>query len=181
MNKIIKLTAILTIAFTTSYGQENVNNFQADNSEIVWQRVFETSLTFEELTEKVKDSGLLDKIEISNNKVSGDLKAIDADFKGAGFTEMGTPMYIARSHITGYTILEFKDGKYRVTLKKIELTQKYSDPLTKQGEITKLEFFGLKNGKNEMTNAFKKSPSLILNHTFAKKFEFKDGQTKDDW
>ena len=177
----MKLIAILTIAFVTSYGQETVNNFQADNSEIVWQRVFETSLTFEELTEKVKDSGLLDKIEISNNKISGDLKAIDADFKGAGFTEMGTPMYISRSHITGYTILEFKDGKYRVTLKKMELTQKYSDPLTKQGEITKLEFFGLKNGKNEMTNAFKKSPSLILNHTFTKKFELKDSQTKDDW
>ena len=150
MKKIIILTFILTAVSATTHGQETVNNFQLDNTEIIWQKVFETKLTFEELKEKVKDSGLLDKIEIGDNKISGDLKPIDADFKGAGFTEMGTPIYISRSHFTGFTIVEFKDGKYRVTLKKIVLTQKYSDPLTKQGEMTKLEFFGLKNGKNEM-------------------------------
>jgi hypothetical protein len=181
MKKIFTLTLLLTILFITSYGQETVNNFQVDNSEIIWQKVFETPLTFEDLTEKVKDSGLLDKMEIGNKKITGDLNAIDANFKGAGFTEMGTPMYISRSHFSGFTILEYKDGKYRLTLKQIELTQKYSDPLTKQGEITKLEFFGLKNGKNEMTSAFKRSPSLILNHTFTNKFDFKDTQSKDDW
>lgn len=181
MKKIFTLTLLLATVFTTSYGQETINNFQVDNSEIIWQKVFETPLNFEILVEKVKDSGLLDKIEIGDNKISGELKAIDADFKGAGFTEMGTPMYISRSHFTGFTILEFKDGKYRLTLKKIVLTQKYSDPLTKQGEKANLEFFGLKGGKNEMTNAFKKSPSLILNHTFLKKFAFKDNQTKNDW
>jgi len=94
---------------------------------------------------------------------------------------MGTPMYLSRKHFTGFTILEFKDGKYRLTLKKIVLTQKYSDPLSKQGEKTNLELYGLKGGKDEMTNAFIKSPSLILNHTFLKKFDFKDSQTKKNW
>lgn len=172
---------VLTLVSATSHGQETVNNFQIANSEIIWQKVFETTLTFEQLKEKIKDSGLLEKIEIGDNKISGDLKQLDADFKGAGFTEMGTPIYISRSHFTGFVILEFKDGKYRATLKKIVLTQKYSDPLTKQGEMTNLEFFGLKNGKNEMTNSFKKSPSLILDYTFTKKFDFKDSPKKDDW
>ena len=134
--------------------------------EITWQKVFETQLTFEKLIEEIKDSGLIDGVEIGDNKMSGELRAIDADFRSAGYTEMGTPMYISRSHFTGFVIFEFKDGKYRVTIKKIVLTQKYTDPLTKQGQMTSLEFFALKNGKNEMTNAFRKSPSLILNHTF---------------
>lgn len=181
MKIIFTLTLLSALVFTTSFGQEIINNFQVENSEIIWQKVFETELTFEALTEKVKDSGILDKIEIGENKISGELKAIDADFKGAGFTEMGTPMYLSRSHFTGFTILEFKDGKYRLTLKKIILTQKYSDPLSKQGEKTNIEIFGLKGGNGEMTNAFKKSPSLIMNHTFLKKFDFKDSQTKKNW
>jgi len=181
MKKILTLKLLMVFVFTTSFGQEYINNFQVYNSEIIWQKVFDIGFTFEELIEKVKDSGLLDKIEIGNNKISGEFKEIDADFKGAGFTEMGTPMYLSRSHFTGFTILEFKDGKYRLTLKKIVLTQKYSDPLSKQGEKTNLELYGLKGGKDEMTNAFIKSPSLILNHTFLKKFDFKDSQTKKNW
>ena len=155
MKKIFTLALLSVLVFTTSFGQEIINIFQVENSEIIWQKEFVTELTFEALTEKEKDSGILDKIEIGENKISGELKAIDVDFKGAGFTEMGTPMYLSRSYFTGFTILEFKDGKYRLKLKKIILTQKYSAPLSKQGE---------------MTNASKKSPSLIMNHTFLKKF-----------
>ena len=44
------------LVLTTSFGQEIINNFQVENSEIIWQKVFETELTFEALTEKVKDS-----------------------------------------------------------------------------------------------------------------------------
>jgi len=181
MKKILTLKLLMAFVFTTAFGQESINNFQVYNSEIIWQKVFETAFTFEDLIEKVKDSGLLDKMEIGNNKISGEFKEIGADFKGAGFTEMGTPMYLSRSHFTGFTILEFKDGKYRLTLKKIVLTQKYSDPLSEQGEKKSLELYGLKSGKDEMTNAFIKSPSLILNHTFLKKFDFKDSQTKKNW
>jgi hypothetical protein len=68
-----------------------------------------------------------------------------------------------------------------VTLKKILLTQKYTDPLTNQGETTQLEFFGLKNNMYEMTNYFKKSPSYILDYTLTKKFDFKDSTIKKEW
>jgi hypothetical protein len=44
------------LVLTTSFGQEIINNFQVENSEIIWQKVFETELSFEALTEKVKDS-----------------------------------------------------------------------------------------------------------------------------
>jgi hypothetical protein len=64
MKIIFTLTLLSALVFTTSFGQEIINNFQVENSEIIWQKVFETELTFEALTEKVKDSGILDKIEI---------------------------------------------------------------------------------------------------------------------
>ena len=69
MKKILTLKLLMVFVFTTSFGQEYINNFQVYNSEIIWQKVFDTGFTFEELIEKVKDSGLLDKIEIGNNKI----------------------------------------------------------------------------------------------------------------
>jgi hypothetical protein len=182
--KIIKklvFSLLLSVMTTISYGQENVNNFIIDNSELVWQKVFETSMTFEELKEKIKDSGLFEKVEISDNKLSGEIKPFSADFNGAGFSEMSAPIYIARSTLSGFIIIEYKENKYRVTLKKILLTQKYTDPLTNQGETTQLEFFGLKNNMYEMTNYFKKSPSYILDYTLTKKFDFKDSTIKKEW
>ena len=171
----------MTLSPFSTLGQETINNFEIEDKQIIWQKVFETQMTFVQLTEKVKDSGLFENVELGDNKVSGDLKDIDADFKGAGYTEMGTPMYVARSHFRAYGIIEFKDRKYRVTLKKIILIQKYDDGLSKQGERTDLGVFALKATKDEMKGPFKKSPSLILNYTFSDKFLFKDTPTKKDW
>ena len=56
MKKIFTLALLSVLVFTTSFGQEIINNFQVENSEIIWQKVFETELSFEALTEKVKNS-----------------------------------------------------------------------------------------------------------------------------
>jgi len=173
---------LLNLIVSATSGQEAVNNFQTDNKEIIWVRVFaDSAISFDKLIGRVKESGLLNNIDVTDNKITGDTKEFDTDFKSAGYSEMSTPMYIARSRINGFLIIEFKDKKYRVVLKKITLTQKYSDPLTMQGGKTSLETFGLKRGKNEFTGVFKKSPSLILNNTFSSKFEFKESKAKKDW
>ena len=178
--KIVCTVFWISFFYGVAYGQDSVNNFQVLQEEIVWQKVFQTKLSFEALAERVKDSGLLDKIELSQNKVSGELKALDADFKGAGFAEMAAPMYIARSHFTGYAVLEYKEGRYRVTLHKILLTQRYSDPLSNQGETNHLEYYAL-NSKKEINKAFQKTSGLILDYTFSKKFDFNAVQPNKEW
>ncbi|HLV50705.1 MAG TPA: hypothetical protein VKY44_01960 [Flavobacterium sp.] len=172
----------LILAFTYNLqAQDSVNNFSSENNKIIWQKVFETNLDFNQLTDKIKESGILEKIEIGENKILGQSKPIEADFKGAGYSEMSTPMYIARSFFDGFVMIEFKDGKYRVTFKNIMLTQKYNDGLSKEGEKTTIETFGLKSGKNEFKGAFTKSPSKILNYTFTKSFDFKSLDKNDNW
>ena len=178
--KLLVFIFLAMLSYTT-WGQDVANNFEIEDKEIIWRKVFETELTFDQLIEKIKDSGLFEKMELGDNKVTGDIREINADFKGAGFSEMGTPMYVVRSHYNAFTTIEFKDGKYRVTLKKIILTQKYDDGLSKQGERTNLDMFALKTTKDEMKGAFKKSPSLILDHTFTDKFLFKNTPSKKDW
>ena len=179
MNKFILIVLLLFVGVSTK-GQVTTNSFEIDNNDITWQKVFDTSLSFQNLVDIIKATGLLKNIEIQKDKIFGDLMPIDADFKGAGYSEMSTPIYVSRSDIGGFFVLEYKEGKYRVTIRKMILTQKYSDGLTELGEKTSLETYGLKKGKNEMTNAFKKSSSEILNYTFNKKFNFK-AEKKNNW
>lgn len=181
MKKILGLLLLCTLFLTKAFGQESVNNFQVVDSEVVWKNIFETTMTFEQLVEKIKESGLLEKIELGENKIMGELKELEPDIVGAGYTKMNAPIYITRSYVSGFTVIEFKEGKYRVILKRILFSQKFSDPLTKQGEKTSLEEMSLKNGKNEFANSFRKMPSEILNYTFLKKFELTENQLKDDW
>jgi hypothetical protein len=97
------------------------------------------------------------------------------------YSEMSIPMYVARNFFTGFVVIEFKEEKYRVTIKKIMLTQKYDDGLSELGEKTTIETFAIKRGKNEMKGAFMKSPSIILDFTFTNAFTFTQVETDDSW
>lgn len=184
----MKRILILILVFATTivvHGQETINNFKIDNNEIVWQKVYDTSmsidtiLTFDQLVTNVKNSLLFEKIEISDNKILGELNQFNALFKEAGYNEMNCPMYIARNHIKCSVILDYKEGKYRVTVKKISLIQAYSDPISEIGQISSLNDFALRKGNTEIKPMFKKAASTILDYTFTKMFRFE--KKNDNW
>lgn len=180
MKKLVFLVGIIFSIALTLKAQEPVNNFILENNKIIWQKVFVTEMYFDELVEKIKESGIFVDPEIGENKILGQTKSIEADFVGAGYREMSTPMYVARSFFEGFVIIDYKDGKYRTTIKNIMLTQKYDDGITEEGEKSKIESFGVKSRKSKMKRGFTKSPSVILDYTFIHEFDFKQ-DTDDDW
>lgn len=180
MKRIIVIVVLLISNVIAVFSQDTINNFTIENNSIVWKKIYETSLSFEQLAEKIKDSGFFIKPDINGNKLYGDLNSIDADYRGAGYSEFGTAICIARSHFHSFGIVEYKEAKYRVTVKNIMLSQKYSDPLTKQGETKNLDFFYLKKNGVEFENSFKKQASIILDFTFKNKFDFTKSST-DSW
>lgn len=91
---------------------------------------------------------------------------------------MNTAVYISRSYLKSFVLIELKDRKYRITLKEMKLAQKYSDGLNEEG--SKLKDYAIKNGKPEFRKSFIKAPSGILNFTFDKVFGIKK-KNKSDW
>lgn len=182
MKRILLLIAlfILSIAFNIK-AQIIVNNFESVSNQTIWQKVYTTELSFKELADNIKHSGFFSNLNIIESSIAGNFKTIDADFKRTGFSEMNTPVYISRSFFEGFIVIDFKDGKYRVTLKNILLTQKYDDAVTEQGERSTLETWSQKNGKNEFKDAFTKIPSKILDYTFSKKFDFNGKKDDKNW
>jgi len=159
-------------------GQSQVtNNFLIEENKVIWQKVFETPLSFRDVVEKVKESGAMTSMEEGDTKIIGDLKPLPADFKGAGYTMMNTAIIVTSSDLLGYVLVEYKDNRYRVTIKNIQLSQKYDDPLSEMGQKTSIEVYAIKKG--EFKNSFLNSISKILDYTFTKTFSVK--KSNDNW
>ncbi len=157
--------------------EQEINNFLIDESKVIWQKVFETPFTFDEIVQKIKEAGMMVNIETTEAKLIGDLKPLKIDYKGAGYSGANTAIIISRSDLLGYVLLEYKENKYRVTVKNMSLCHRYDDPFFKQGELTSMESLSIK--KNEFKSPFKKSPSAIFDYTLTKAFTFKN--STDNW
>lgn len=172
---------ILAIFCFKSYSQElEFDSFKLEDGNFIWQKVYETELSNDDLVKYFKTSGIIKNLDNLKNSITGTIVNLDLDYKGFGNTEMNTAMYISRSYFNSFILIELKDGRYRITLKEMKLVQKYSDGLNEEGEISELKDYAIKNNNSDFKKMFTKSPSGIINYTFAKVFEIKK-KKKSDW
>ena len=178
----MKCTLLLFFTLLTPYfNQTESENFLIESNQVVWQKTYETELSKETLIDKIKTAGKFENVSVSEDKLTAEITDLSIDYKGYGESEMSTPMYLSRSSIKAFCIFEFKDKKYRVTLKNIKFIQKYDDVLTKMGEVTEIEDFALSKKNTEFKNSFLKKPSKILNYTFSKVIELKNDTQNNNW
>ena len=107
----------------------------------------------------------------------GNLKETRADYKPLGYSEMQVPMYVARMDINAYAVIEIKEGRYRITINKIDLIQRYDDALSEKGERSELVTWAV--GNNEFKRAFLKKPVEIYEYTFNNLFKM--DTTQEEW
>ena len=181
MIKRLTLTLTLLIAAFGALAQEAPNtaasNFSVVNNSIVWQKVFTSSLTYNELLKSVIASGVFEKIDTIGHQIAGQSKQFDMDYKGAGFSS--SPIYIRDSHFRWHTTIECKDGRYRVTVRNIEMEQSYSNPMFKQGQKDYLDNLFVKNGQIKGSLGSWPKSDKIIDYTFTKLFTFT--KQTDNW
>ncbi len=167
---------------TTKSKAESItkNNFLIENNKLIWQKVFETKLGFESLVDKIKTAGILENIEISESKITGDLRRLSTDYRGAGFTGANTPIIVASGDLTGYIVLDYKDNKYRTTARNITLIQRFDNTqFFKQGQPTKVDLFAIKDGS--FKKAFLKTSAVIIDYSFTNALLFDMEKINDNW
>lgn len=152
---------------------------------IVWQKVYESDVQTPELIAYLKASGVfLEIISEDQQSLSGNVVSFENDFRGAGFSRFNTPSYISSYRTSGTVTYQFKEGRYRVTFSQIRFTKNFSDPLAAMGSVDELYDYAAKGRKNVVfREMFKGDASLILDHTFTKRFEVntKTLSLSDDW
>ena len=175
--KSILISAALLLS-VTAFAQ--VDNFHiSEVGKVYWQRVYETELTHDELLDIIINAGtftdILDGESVTFRVVRGKI-----DFKSLGFSRGSLPMYASVNDVSCFVTLQIKDGKYRVTVDDIILTENVSGGLFKEGTENTLETYAVKRG--EFTNNFMKAPSKLYNGFFSNLFLFQRKEyIDDDW
>lgn len=178
----MKLTLLIFFTLFTSYFNQTENeNFLIESNQVVWQKTYDTELSNEDVIDKIKSAGKFENINIVQDKVTADIRDLSIDYIGFGESEMSTPMYLSRSFVKAFIVFEFKDKKYRTTIKNIKFIQKYDDALSKANEVTEIETYALSKKNTEFKNSFSKKPTKILNYTFSKITEFKKDIQDNKW
>jgi hypothetical protein len=167
----MKNCLIIFLFWTCFVQSQTENNFKIEDNKVIWQKVFDTELNFNEICQAIKESGNFENIEIGENKTTTQLKIFVIDYEGAGYRTMNTSMYITYFNYTGFAIIEFKDNKYRITLKTIQLKKGATIPDVPMMEDTDIEFYVLKNG--QFRKSFLRDDCKIFEYNFNKKFNFK--------
>jgi len=154
------------------YSQDLTNNFiQDENGLIYWQKIIESQLTSKQIKGLINESGYFINITDAEDKILCDLKPYKANYQAYGYSNMKAPFYISRSLVGGNVIFEFKEDKYRVTIKNIVFTQNIEDTFSKQGEVETFESWVL-NKSQKIKPAFFTDGSDILNKDFIIKTTF---------
>ena len=174
---------LMVLCAGTIYAQKSVNNFSVNDREVVWQKVFDTDCTFDEVKTILMESGKLEIKHVGENKILADLKPVRALYRELGYGRLTTTIYLIEGYFRAFAVIEYKENRYRVTLKKISVNT-YTETVNDGEVITDswnlLSTYCLKNRKESYKSGFKNEDSKILDHTFNKSFKIKKS-TEDNW
>ncbi|MEJ5105557.1 hypothetical protein [Chryseobacterium sp. MYb328] len=167
------------------YSQEN--SFSINNKQVVWQKIYDSTKNIDEVKNILTSSGKVNVTSIESGILNGDVSDYMMDYKGAGNTRAGTPIFIYSSKFFTNFKIEFKENKYRVTITNIRLKGNsgslYSSGVAISNDGNEnLESYALTNDKESFRNNFEGRASKIINYSFTQLFDVsKYTETNDNW
>lgn len=115
---LLALTVLGHAQNNTSYG-----NFKLVDQEIIYQKIFEhDSITPAKLEKFYQSLPYVSNLVTHDDGVEFDVTDMTVDYKKFQFSQVATPAIIQTGKYSGKVRVEVKDGRYRVTIKAIQLT-----------------------------------------------------------
>lgn len=171
------LVSIALLLSVTAFAQ--VENFSVSDGKVYWQRVYPTDLSHEELLDVIVNAGTFVDIQDGDVITFRVIRGI-IDFNNLGFSRGTIPMYVSGNDVSCFVTIQIKDGKYRVTVDNIILTENITAGVFKEGTENQLETYAVRQG--ELTSGFQKKPSKVYNGYFSGLFLFqKKSYIDDEW
>jgi hypothetical protein len=170
---------IIAIALITTINLNAQDDyFSLTEEKVIWQKVYETKKSKEELIAHFENSELFRVVKVEEDQIFATLKpqAIDKDDKEIAGTL--PPQLTVKTNYTGTVIIGLKDDKYRVTFNDIFLVG--NGELIKKGETQPFEKHYVNKDGKAFRNSFKKKPSVIYNAAFNNTFQL-EAPKKEGW
>lgn len=105
-----------------------------DIKDVVWENVYESSITYDEMLEYILAYDILDDVVTHGNMIAGDLPLVHLDYEAAGYGRMKVPLYLSNGRFTCRIIIRMKEGKYKVEA----FNTRFIDPGSPLGAVTPL-------------------------------------------
>lgn len=119
----ISLLLIFAMPFVLVAQSMEYGNFKIVETELIYQKVFhQDSITADKLMEFLKSAPGVTNVESVDGKVTADLTELIVDYKKFQFSQVSVPAIIQTGRYSGKLTADVKPGKYRVTLKSIQMT-----------------------------------------------------------
>jgi hypothetical protein len=178
MKKHIYALILFVFAVSALHAQDTIRGFIYSNDGLIkWQHEFSTTNSIDQLCNYMIENRIITENSFINMRLSGVLNQLPANYKLAGFTKAKTPNYLMAYDFTANVLVQFKPGKYRVTLSRIRLVNNGSNySFTNPNDY--LEEFA--TNKKGISPAFKKASATILDTTFVNYFTI-TSIINDEW
>lgn len=175
------LFTLASICCAISLNAQETSNFTIiDGDKLIWQKVYETKLSEEELLNTLINSGNFTDIVTIDGKTTFNVNRINVDYESAGYSRMDIPIYVSANDLSCFVTIQVKEGRYRVTAEKISLVSHTTGGLYVEGETTPIETHAVKRGG--YTNHFNKSPKIIYDKCLTDLFVIKEkAYINEDW
>lgn len=167
---------ITLAAQSTEYG-----NFKIVNTEIIYQKVFTAdSITSDKVAEFLLTLQNVSNVSNNDGDVTADLTDLVVDYKKFQFTQVATPPIIQTGQFTGKISAAAKDGRYRITVKSIQM--KGDMGYKKIPELENLTNYSCINNGTVLSRDWCKPTWLgLLDKAFTDRFTYVQVKKDGDW
>lgn len=176
--KFICTLALLMICYSSAFSQTN-NFLVTDKGQLIWQKTFESELTREDVFDQIVNDGSFVDIADNGGVITCSIKPTTIDVESMGCDIGMVPMYVTSYDFSGFASIQFKEGRYRVTVEKMQLTTNpYNISNTK--DTYPIEKWTVRD--NSLSPGFRKKPSAIYDKFLTDKFKLEQkSYLNDEW
>jgi hypothetical protein len=182
----MKTIVLLLLVGFSGFSQikQNDTDFYIENGKVYWQHIYEvpgknTEELIKYFEKEVMTNIKLDNFQIIDNTASFTITDDKINFRKYGGTAMGSILFI-QDYFKYLVVIDFKNEKYRVTIKEIFIDNKLYNIAQSSGFIE--EYITKKKNTLFTTNNLAVT-GIIYNHKhFLEKFERNTSESiKKDW
>jgi hypothetical protein len=159
----------------TSYG-----NFKVADQEIIYQKVsVADSITPAKLQAYYSTLPYISKIEVQQDGLSFEVTDIIVDYKKFQFSQVNLQPIMQTGRFSGSVVIGVKDGKYRLTMRSIQITGDMGyKKITARENLTS---YATKNSGTVLSTDWCKPNMLgLLDQSFSDKLLYVEKKKKDD-
>ncbi len=177
-----KFMMFLAAQISISAYAQNVafGSFKIVEQEILYQKVFsQDSITAAALEKYYKTLPYVSNLESSAEGVQFDVKDITVDYRKFQISQVATPPIMQSGKYSGKVSIGVKDGKYRITMKSIQMTGDMGyKKITEKENLTN---YATRNSATILSRDWCR-PNMfgLLDQAFTDKLQFKKGD-QGDW